>query len=116
MHHRTVAYLGIEWQTQSKLNGSQPVETIVVSRVIPHSPAERAGVHTGDLFRAIDGCVVSARANLSDLIRSKAPGSVLILDLQRGEKRMTLRIALGERQVAAFKLRATSESGVAESR
>lgn len=116
MQHRTVAYLGIEWQTQSRLNGSQPIETIVVARVIPHSPAERAGVHAGDHFRAIDGCAVSARANLSDLIRSKAPGSVLILELQRGEKRMTLRIALGERQVAAFKLRATVESAAGEPR
>jgi hypothetical protein len=38
------------------------------------------------------------------------PGTTLALELQRGDKKLSLKIVLGERQIAAFKLRAMSES------
>lgn len=110
MQNRTVPYLGIEWQTRSNLNGKVAVESIFVFRVIAKSPAERAGVQVGDAVRAIDGSPISPRANLSALICTKLPGATLTLELLRGDKKVTIKVALGERQIAAFKLRAMSES------
>jgi len=110
VQNRSVAYLGILWKPQTRLNGSKSIEQIVVDRVIQKSPAERAGVQVGDQVRSIDGHVIDGRADLSAMICAKLPGATLALDLQRGDKKLSLKIVLGERQIAAFKLRAMSES------
>jgi S1-C subfamily serine protease len=110
VQNRSVAYLGILWKPQTRLNGSKSIEQIVVERVIQKSPAERAGVQVGDAVRSVDGHAVDGHADLSAMICAKLPGATLSLDLQRGEKRLSLKIVLGERQIAAFKLRAISES------
>jgi S1-C subfamily serine protease len=110
VQNRSVAYLGILWKPQTRLNGSKSIEQIVVDRVIQKSPAERAGVQVGDRVRSIDGLVIDGHADLSALICAKLPGATLALELQRGDKKLSLKIVLGERQIAAFKLRAMSES------
>ena len=110
MQNRTVPYLGILWKPQKRLNGSKSIERIVVDRVIARSPTERTGVQVGDMVRSIDGLAIDGHADLSALICAKLPGATLTLELQRGEKKLILRIVLGERQIAAFKLRAMSES------
>lgn len=55
-----------------------------VDRVLPGSPAEKAGIKPDDLVFRLDGKVVRTCRVFEDLVRDKAPGDKLKLVLKRG--------------------------------
>lgn len=70
---------------------------LVVVAPISGSPAEKAGLQSGDIVRAVDGDSVNG-STMSDQInkvRGKA-GTVVTLTLQRGDKTFDLSITRGE--------------------
>lgn len=71
-----------------------------VGGVIRGTGAERAGVQSGDVLRAIDGISVDTCNALKALIISKPVGDTIKLDIQRGERVIVIRPRLGTRDEA----------------
>lgn len=77
--------------------GVVPVDTnvkgVVVERVLPGSPAEKAGLRAGDHIWRINGVKVTCKDALRQMMASGRPGDVLRVQYHRGE---VWRIALVE--------------------
>lgn len=73
-------YLGVE---------HGPLESsgcVTLLRVVPGSPAERAGLKAGDILMTLDGKPVHQLGSLADAIGSMKPGSQVTLGVSRGGK------------------------------
>lgn len=68
---------------------------IVVTQVVPESPAEKAGIVQGDIVQRIDGQIVTEPKELQKIIRTKPVNSNINLQILRGSKMFgaTLNIA-----------------------
>jgi len=64
--------------------------------VMPKSPAETAGLKTGDLIVAIDGTPVKDPRHLQRLIADAEIGKPLELSILRGGQKQTIRVQVGE--------------------
>jgi Do/DeqQ family serine protease len=69
----------------------------LVQDVTASSPADKAGLKTGDVIRKINGQTVSDREQLTAIVTSMNPGSVATLDILRDGHPMTINVTLGER-------------------
>jgi len=68
-----------------------------VVNVISGSPAETAGIQTGDIIYKIDGNPVGTDTSaLSKLISGKKPGDTIKLDIWRGGQTKTVSVTLGQ--------------------
>ncbi|MEH3087188.1 MAG: Do family serine endopeptidase [Xylophilus ampelinus] len=78
-------------------------EGALVSNVEKGSPAERAGLQTGDVIRKVDGQPVVASADLPAAIALAAPGDKVRLDVWRkgGSQQLTATLANADDKVAA---------------
>ncbi len=65
---------------------------IVVTRLIPGGPAEKAGIKPGDIITSIEGKGVSRAASAMHAIQNLAPGSVAKLKLKRGKDSMVVAV------------------------
>ena len=83
------AYMGITFGG----NGAQddrgpwvaaPVTQTLVMAVAAGSPAEAAGIKTGDLFVAVDGKDIAAFDDVANAVLAKKPGDPLTLDVKTG--------------------------------
>jgi len=70
---------------------------VLVSDVNEGSPAQRAGLRTGDVIAAIDGEPATSSFDVLNLIASRPPGAALRVGGWRGAARLDLQIVLGER-------------------
>jgi len=70
---------------------------VLVSDVNEGSPAQRAGLRTGDVIAAIDGEPATSSFEVLNLIASRPPGARLRVGGWRGASRLDLQIVLGER-------------------
>ena len=57
--------------------------TFELLSVDPGSPAERAGLRTGDRLRSMDGIAISSPAQSSDILAQHHPGDTLVYTLSR---------------------------------
>lgn len=97
---KTVPFLGLEWHIQPDESTDKSGEhATVVRRVVPNSPAHRAGVQVGDVIHSVDGVALTSQSTLTDQIIHKKPGAVVVLDVTRNEKRAHVKVVLAERQV-----------------
>jgi S1-C subfamily serine protease len=72
-----------------------------VVKVVPASPADKAGVKPGDLIVAVDGLQVDFSRTLGDLIAAKKVGDIVALSVrsgepQKGEDARELKVTLGK--------------------
>lgn len=101
---RTVPFLGLEWHMKSDESSSESgIHATVVRRVVPNSPAHRAGVQVGDVIHGVDGAALTGQSTLTDQIVHKKPGAVIVLDVTRNQKRVHVKVVLGERQIPAHR-------------
>jgi S1-C subfamily serine protease len=63
------------------------------------SPAQQAGVQTGDVITAVNGQTVNTNDDLSSALLNDTPGAQVTLTIVRGTSQRTITITLGERPV-----------------
>src|SRR5436305_8357248 len=104
-------YIGTSVQTLTpeiadamKLKGQ--LSGALVGEVTPKSPAEKAGIKTGDVITAVNGKKVSDARELRLIIGSMAPGTRGQIELNREGQTKTVDVELGEMPAGAAEERA----------
>src|SRR5881409_4434387 len=77
-----------------KLKG-QPTGALV-GEVVPKSPAEKAGIRTGDVITSVNGKKISDARELRLMIGSMAPGTNVQLEVNREGQKKTFNVELAE--------------------
>ncbi len=68
-----------------------------VVRVVPNSPAARAGIRLGDVILSLNNVPVRRAADVTSVLRRMKPGDRLQIDILRGTQRLRVTVTLGER-------------------
>jgi putative serine protease PepD len=70
---------------------------VQLAQVRSGTPAERAGLRSGDVVTAVDGKKVTTTAQLQAAIDAKQPGDTIKLTYKRDDKTKTVQVTLGTR-------------------
>lgn len=76
--------------------GMSRAEGALVARVIPGSPAEKAGIQPGDVILSFDGEELAISNALPPMVGAMDPGARVPLKLLREGKQLTLKVEVGE--------------------
>jgi serine protease Do len=97
---RRSAVLGVEARPMSpELKDRLKVDTdagVVVTEVIPDSPAAKAGFKRDDVITAVDGKLVKTSTDLRDAVLKAGAGKEIALQVLRGKEKLTLKAKLQE--------------------
>lgn len=66
-----------------------------VAQVFPGSPAQKAGLKTGDVIQQFDGKVVANFRALAEMVAKHKPGDKVKVELQRDDEKLSLELELG---------------------
>ncbi len=88
--------------------GRSPSSAVTVSRVVPGSSAEAAGLLTGDVLLQLNGETVPAY--LAVRMRVHSPGEVIKLRVKRDGKEMDISFALGSNDVKNYSISEVSHA------
>ena len=70
---------------------------VVLSDVAPGGPAARAGLQAGDLVLSLDGKRMENGRQLRINLYAHGINDTVVLDVQRGERKLSVRVPVGER-------------------
>jgi serine protease Do len=90
VHDARGGYLGV--------NLAPAKDGVLVTAVVPGSPAEKAGLEAGDRIVAIDGRAVATEKDLRDALHGLDAGKRVTVEVKRDGDRKRLDATLGERQ------------------
>lgn len=65
------------------------------------TPAQSAGMHTGDVIVAVNGQTIANSSDLAGILLNLTPGTNVSLNVVRGTNHLTLHVKLGERPTAS---------------
>jgi S1-C subfamily serine protease len=82
--------------------GVQDGRGLLVSRITPASPAEKAALKVGDVIIGADGKRVETLEALTDLIQNKKKGEKISLDVIRNKKKMKIEVEVAEEERRAW--------------
>jgi serine protease Do len=85
-----------EQNGQGKPSKGAPAKAAWVSRVMPGSPADKAGFRVGDIITQIDGQRMSGAGDVVDYVSGEKVGARVTVSLIRDGKSSKLRLTLGE--------------------
>jgi Do/DeqQ family serine protease len=98
-------FLGIQMvevtpELKQKLQESNGVtlkadQGVVIMKVLPNSPADLAGVQSGDVIQGVNGQSIKSPNQVQDLVENTAIGSELSLQVSRDGKDLTLKVKVG---------------------
>ena len=97
----STAYLGVEIddlkEGMAEAMGLRYVGGVSVTKVVPSSPADRAGIKSGDIILQYDRSMVENRSRLQSMIAEADPGDRARIVLDRGGQARTFYVELGQR-------------------
>lgn len=70
---------------------------VLVNRVVEGSPADRAGIRTGDVIVSVNGRSIESPDELADVVRRQEPGANATVRVARRSGNQTLSVRLGAR-------------------
>ena len=76
--------------------GLKKAQGALVAAVEPKSPADKAGIKTGDIILAVDGRAIENSIDLPRVIGESRPGTAVTLKIWRQGETQELRASLGE--------------------
>ena len=79
--------------------GLPPRSGVLIDKVAPASPAERAGLRPGDVLLSLDGEALHTPFQALQAIEKREPGAAVQLGLRRGKKNLSIELALGAKDV-----------------
>jgi putative serine protease PepD len=85
------AYLGVSLQNASTGHGAE------LARVTSGSPADDAGLQSGDVVTHFDGTAITNADELSSAVAAKQPGDKVTVTYRRGGQTKTVTVTLGTR-------------------
>jgi putative serine protease PepD len=85
------AYVGVDLNPSSTSGGAQ------IASVQSGSPAQSAGVQSGDVVTAINGKSISSTEAFIETVDNYAPGQTITLTVKRGGQTKTIQLKLGTR-------------------
>ncbi|MGI0483293.1 HhoA/HhoB/HtrA family serine endopeptidase [Geminocystis sp. CENA526] len=98
-------YLGISMvslneQTKQQLNKNEGFnltneEGVLIVKIMPDSPAAKAGLQSGDIIQGIEGEAIKEPSQVQKKVESKDVGSDLTLELRRQQKDLKIPVTLG---------------------
>ncbi len=74
-----------------------PGDVVELEEVVPSSPAQRAGLQTGDVLRLIDGQRIRSSRTVISVVGKKKPGESITLSVLRGETNLEFEVELAKR-------------------
>jgi S1-C subfamily serine protease len=86
---------------------------VLIGSVLDSSPAERAGLHVGDLIYAVNSMPINSAAGLASLVKQCQPGTKMSLDLIRREQSLTVPLVVGTKTLTV--MAASSPNRLADS-
>ena len=75
---------------------------VKVNNVSKNSPAEKAGLHIGDVILTIDGKSLKTPDDVGKIVRNLKPEQKVKVELQRGDARQTAVVVIGESKSDEF--------------
>jgi serine protease DegQ len=94
-------WLGVEMTEltpeQAKELGVSDQSGVLIARVVPRGPADRAGLRPGDVVRALNGKPIADSSTLLREITALAPGQNAELTVIRGGKEQQVKVEVGQR-------------------
>lgn len=96
------AWLGVALQDltdelRAAMDIGREVRGALVSRVVPDSPADRAGLRDGDIITEIGNRATENTDDVIRTVRDHRPGDEVIVTVRRGERSRALKVDLGTR-------------------
>lgn len=103
-------YLGVQMTTLTpeiaKQNNDDPnsaftvpeIEGVIVVRVLPDTPAAKAGIRRGDVIVQIDGQAIRTADQLQTIVENSRLGQTLKVQVRRGEQTQQLAVKTAELQ------------------
>ncbi len=92
---------GGDLNTQSATElGLDEIEGVYISEITEDSGAEAAGLEKGDVIKKVDDIKVRKFSELTGYLRSKRPGDIIEVTVERSGKRLTRKVTLKKDQTA----------------
>ncbi|WP_136465577.1 S1C family serine protease [Flagellimonas onchidii] len=92
---------GGDLNTQSATElGLDEIEGVYISEITEDSGAEAAGLEKGDVIKKVDDIKVRKFSELTGYLRSKRPGDIIEVTVERSGKRLTREVTLKKDQTA----------------
>jgi serine protease DegQ len=70
---------------------------VLITEVIHNSPAEHAGMKTGDILVAIDDKTIDDSSAMLDTVANLPPGKAVLIKLMRNGTTISLQVKIGKR-------------------
>ena len=77
---------------------------VIVADVVGGGPAAQAGLQIGDIIHTLDGKRMENGRQFRINVYTRSIGSHVTLDIQRGDRRLTLRVPVAERETDSTRL------------
>lgn len=91
-----IGYLTLTKEIKEGLGIPGEVEGVLIQRVFPRSPAEKAGVQPGDVVIEMDGQKIRTTEDVVRIMMEKEVGAPLTAKIWRGGKIINIKVKLGE--------------------